>query len=247
MNKYDVSIILPCYNESLILKDSVNETIKVMDQTRYSYEIIFVDDKSQDDTREIILQLVNSMDNARYIFHKENTGRGGAVVDGIKLADGDAVGFIDIDLEVHARYIPSMVMAIKEDGFDMATAYRIYKLHFSGMLRHILSFSYRRLVRYLLNLPLKDTESGFKFFKKDKVPFILDKTKDKSWFWDTEISYFAYVSKMKIKEIPCLFIRRNEKPSTVNILADSIDYFKKLLYFKRKISYEGFADKPFST
>jgi glycosyltransferase involved in cell wall biosynthesis len=234
-NKYDLSIIVPCYNESRILRGSVNEVMKVMGQTRLSYEIIFVDDKSRDGTQKLIQQIVSGNENMRCIFHSENTGRGKAVVDGIKMAKGDIVGFIDIDLEVHARYVPSMVMAIKEDGFDIATAYRIYKVNSAGLLRHIVSFSYRRLVRAFLKLPLKDTETGFKFFKKEKILPLIEKTKDKGWFWDTEISYLAFKNNLKIIEIPCVFIRRNDKPSTVNILKDGIDYLRKLWAFSREV------------
>lgn len=234
-HKYDLSIIVPCYNEFCILKDSVREIIKVMNQTKYTYEIIFVDDKSGDGTQRLIKEIIDGNKNMRCIFHSENSGRGGAVVDGFKVARGDIAGFLDIDLEVHARYILSMVIAIKEEGYDMATAYRVYKITLSGMLRHILSFAYRRLVRFFVNLPLKDTETGFKFFKREKILPILEKTQDKGWFWDTEISYLAYRNNMRIKEIPCLFIRRRDKASTVNLFKDSVDYLIRLIAFKRRI------------
>jgi len=169
----------------------------------------------------------------RWIFHQKNTGRGSAVEDGLRIAQGNIIGFIDVDLEIHARYIPSMVVAIKEEGFDMASAYRIYKLSPRSLLRHLASISYRRLVKSLIKLPLKDTETGFKFFRKEKILPLLDKARDKQWFWDTEISYFTYTNNLKIKEIPCLFIRRKDKPSSVNILNDSIDYLRKLLSFYR--------------
>lgn len=234
-SKYDLSIVVPCYNESSILKDSVSELVRFVDQTIYSYEIIFVDDKSSDGTQKLIEQIASGKDNMKWLFHSENIGRGGAVIDGIKIANGDIVGFIDIDLEVHPRYIIPMVIAIKEEGFDMATANRIYRPNLIGMSRDIASLSYHWFVKFLIKLPLEDTETGFKFFRRKKILPLLDKTKSKGWFWDTEICYFAHVHNMKIKEIPCLFIRRHDKKSSVNFIHDSIDYFINLCSFKRNL------------
>ena len=103
------------------------QVIEVLESTWWTYELIFVDDSSQDRTRDIILDLVQKYPSKkfRYLFHEHNRGRGRTVVDGFRMASGNVVGYIDIDLEVHARYIPSMVMAISQR--DIATAYRVYK------------------------------------------------------------------------------------------------------------------------
>lgn len=75
-NKYDLSIVIPCYNEFSLLRDSVKEIAKVMNQIKYSYELIFVDDKSVDGTQKIIEEIAYRKENMKYIFHSENTGRG---------------------------------------------------------------------------------------------------------------------------------------------------------------------------
>jgi hypothetical protein len=86
-------------------------------------------------------------------------GRGGTVSDGIRVACGRFVGFIDVDLEVHARYILPCLIAL-EQGYDVATALRIYKLHLRSLHRHIMSRGYHALLRWRLGLPLEDTETG---------------------------------------------------------------------------------------
>ena len=63
---------------------------------------------------------------------------------------------------------------------------------------------------------------------------ILKQTKDNGWFWDTEITARAYYSNLKIKPLPTLFIRKPYKTSTVNIFRDSLEYFRKLLKFRRE-------------
>ncbi len=232
-NKYDLSIIIACYNEEDLLIDSVQEIENVMSQTNYSYELIFIDDCSQDNTRELILKIVENQPHMSYIFHKQNVGRGGTVCEGIKLAKGRIVGFLDIDLEVHARYIPSMIWAIESEDYDICTAHRIYKIHLKAIPRHILSIGYRKLSRYFLGMSLLDTETGFKFFDREKILPVITECKNNGWFWDTEIMVLSQQHRLKIKELPCLFIRRTDKVSKVNVFSDSIDYLKNLWQFKQ--------------
>lgn len=232
----DISIIIACYNEADLLANNVRELENVMAQTTYTYELIFIDDCSQDRTKEIILELADNQPNRKYVFHEKNVGRGGTVCEGIKLAQGRVVGYLDIDLEVHARYVPSMFWAIENDGYDVSTAYRIYKIPSGPVIRYILSIGYRELVRYFLGTKILDTETGYKFFNRENILPIIDICQNKGWFWDTEIMVLAEKQNLKIKEIPCLFIRQRNKVSTVSIIPDTIDYFKSLWQFKRQLN-----------
>jgi glycosyltransferase involved in cell wall biosynthesis len=232
----DVSLVIACYNEEYELEDSVSQIVEILDNTRWTYEIIFVDDCSQDRTRELIDGLLAVYDgkNFRKVFHEKNTGRGRTVADGFRVARGDVVGYIDVDLEVHARYVPSMVCAIL-DGADVATAHRIYKIQLRLFNRFLLSAGYAWLMRHFLGVHLKDTETGFKFFKRERALAVLDQVEDARWFWDTEIMVRSALKGYTIVEIPCLFLRRYDKQSTVNVLRDSADYFVKLWRFRRTV------------
>jgi glycosyltransferase involved in cell wall biosynthesis len=242
---YDLSLVIACYNEEPVLVDSVRQTVEILDSTHWTYEIIFVDDCSRDCTREIIQQLLITYRDRpfRRLFHEHNLGRGGTVTDGIRLAQGDVVGYIDIDLEVHARYIPSLVLAI-QNGADVATAHRIYKVQWHLFNRFILSTGYIWLVRVLLHTPLKDTETGFKFFKRDSILPVLDQIEDQRWFWDTEVMVRSHLMGYKIVEIPSLFVRRYDKKSTVNDFRDSVTHFVKLWRFRRVVKQLRAADRP---
>ncbi|MCL4377870.1 MAG: glycosyltransferase family 2 protein [Actinobacteria bacterium] len=235
---YDLSIIIACYNEEAILEKSISELEAAMSRTKYKYELIFIDDCSQDNTRELIKRISSVNNHMRYIFHEKNVGRGGTVCEGIRTSEGKIVGFLDIDLEVHARYIPSMVQAI-EEGYDISTAYRLTYLRFDSIMRDLSSKAYHSITRHFLKIPLNDTETGFKFFNREKILPVIEKTQDKRWFWDTEVMAFAYFNNLKINEIPCLFIRRKDKKSTVRLWDDSIEYIRKVLQFKRKMKKDG--------
>lgn len=191
--KMDLSLVLACYNEEPIIVDSVRQIHEVLDHTVWSYEIIFVDDCSEDRTRELIQEILDTDSKHIFqsIFHEENTGRGGAVSNGMRVAKGDIVGYIDIDLEVHARYIPSCLLAV-DNGFDIATAHRIYKFYWRGLVRWVLSRGYTWLSQLILNTPFQDSETGFKFFRRSRILPILDEIEDKGWFWDTEVMVRGY-------------------------------------------------------
>ncbi len=230
----DLSLVVACYNEEPILEHSVGETFRVLDALRAESEIIFVDDASQDGTRDALARIVAAHPGReiKTIFHDRNEGRGGTVSDGILVARGRIVGFVDIDLEVHARHIPACVLAV-DSGYDVATALRVYEFHWRAIDRYAMSRGYRWLMRTLLRVPLEDTETGFKFFRRDSILPVLQQTKDRGWFWDTEIMVRAYFAGRRIIEIPAPFVRRFDKKSTLRPVRDSVDYLVKLLRFRR--------------
>jgi glycosyltransferase AglD len=231
-----VELILACYNEAPHFDESVREILSVMDGLRFSYGLIFVDDCSKDDTRALIDRCIAAHPDRRMkrIFHEQNTGRGGAVTDGFRAATAPIVGYLDIDLETHARYVASCVRAI-ETGADVAIAWRIYKLSLHSLNRYVLSRGYHYLVELLLKVPLHDTESGFKFFRRDRLLPLLDKVEDQRWFWDTEVMVRAFLDGYRIVEVPALFARRADKKSTVSTVRDSVDYFRRLIEFRAKL------------
>jgi glycosyltransferase involved in cell wall biosynthesis len=232
----DLTLVIACYNEEPILEASVAETLHVLDALRAQVEIIFVDDSSRDNTRAVIDRIIaaNPGRLLRKIEHPQNVGRGGTVTDGIRAARGRLVGYIDIDLEVHARYIPACVVAL-ESGYDVATALRVYKFYWRSLDRYVMSKGYRWLMRQMLRLPLEDTETGFKFFRRDRILPVLDQTTDRGWFWDTEVMARAHFAGLRIVELPALFVRRFDKQSTLHPFADTIDYLGKLWRFRKLV------------
>jgi glycosyltransferase involved in cell wall biosynthesis len=215
--------------------------MEMMNVTNYSYELIFVDDGSTDNTRAIIDNIMENYSdyNIKKIHHDVNRGRGGTVMDGIKISEGNIVGFFDIDLEIGAHYILPCILSII-NGNDISTVWRIYKFRITSIHRYFMSKGYSILVHMLLNVTAHDTEAGFKFFKRNKIIPVLDKIEDQRWFWDTEIMVRSELAGLKISEIPCLFLRQPEIKSTVSEIKDTVEYFIKLIKFKRKLKSEGY-------
>ncbi len=236
MKNCNLSLVLALYNEASHLKASFQEIIKVLTKTDWNWEIIFVDDKSTDNTLKILEEILQENPNLKIktILHSQNTGRGKAVTDGIKIAEGEVVGFIDVDLEVSPAYIPQFLQKILE-GADMAIGQRLYKFSFLTIDRYITSRGYSALVRFLFKLPFRDTEAGYKFFRRSKILSLLKEIKDPGWFWDTECVVRAYLHNFKIVSVTVIFTRNFNKKSTVRIFSDTLDYFKKLFKFYREV------------
>jgi len=235
MSRIDLSLILALYNEEPIIKESLNEVKLILDNIKIDYEVILVDDCSKDNTIKIVNDFIKNYDNFILIKQDKNQGRGQTLKDGFKKAQGEVIGYIDVDLEVSPIYIPLFYHKIINGQADLITGHRIYKFSLKSILRYSTSKGYHFLVRSVLGLNLKDTETGYKFFKKDKLFSILDKTEDQHWFWDTEIMFYSQYYKFKIIEYPVLFIRRHDKKSSLKLFKDSCDYFKKLYKFRKKV------------
>jgi glycosyltransferase AglD len=235
-----LSLVLACYNEARHIRESFAEIRDTLEQAGWPFEVVFVDDRSRDGTPEILDEIVAAHPqlDLRVIRHERNRGRGATVTDGFRAARGDIAGYLDVDLEVHCRYVPSLVRAI-ERGADVATLRRIYALQLRSLDRYFMSRGYSFLVRHLLGVPFRDTETGYKFFRRETVLPVLDEIEDGGWFWDTEFMVRAARRGLRVVEVPGAYIRREDKASTVHGMRDSVRYFLALVRFRRRLRDGG--------
>ena len=212
---YDVSIILPCYQEEKHILDSVKEIYKVMNETKYTFEIIFVDDKSTDQTKEKISEIEKVFPNVRTLFHEKNTGKGASITHGAKMARGKFIGHIDIDLEISANYIPLLISEL-EMGNDIVLVKR--KISFGSaqyLMRVVGGIIHRGFIHILLSIPHTDVQSGCKFFRKEILHSLLGETRSHGWFFDVEVITHAYAHNYRVKQIPGSYIRNKKKKSAL--------------------------------
>jgi glycosyltransferase involved in cell wall biosynthesis len=229
-----LSLVIACYNEIEHIQVSLPRLLRFLEFVfaNDEFEVVIVDDGSHDGTREWLQQFHHR--SVTVHFNAKNMGRGGAVKAGLKLSRGQALGFLDIDLEVSEAYIPVFVQAI-ESGCDVVIAHRIYKVSSNPyiVLRHFLSVAYRAVLRHLIRCHVRDTEAGYKFFSRRFINHFLNQSRFDDWFCDTEIALLAEYSKFKIGEIPTLFLRNEQKTSTVHILRDSFRYARSIATYLR--------------
>lgn len=230
-----VSIILPCYNEAGHLEKSVKILGLEAGNFNFGYEFIFVEDRSKDNTRELLKKLEPSIKNAKFVYHDTNKGRGAAVKSGFEAAKGNIIGFIDIDLEVSPRYIVQFVEALKT--YDAAIGNRKYFSDsvFRAVIRDTVSNYYSALNRKILKHSYRDTEAGYKFFRREPLAEFFKLPSNDHWFWDTEFMMYCFNKKLKVAEIEVDFLRDQTKKSTVNVITDSFYYLQELMKYRKKI------------
>jgi len=229
----EVSVVVPCYNEGGLLNENFKKLCHELKSLDRSFEVLFVDDRSQDNTCELIKEICKAHPFCSALYNEENIGRGATFMKGADHSNGNYVGFLDIDLEVSASFLPAVIQAL-DQGADVASVYREYKLQWQPvfLLRAVLSSTYKKLVRLYLKLPLRDTETGFKFFRRKAYVELRRSCMSKHWFWDTEVMAIAYWDGYDIQEVKGEFIKNVKKRSTVRIIPDTLSYIKELKQFK---------------
>ena len=123
-NRVIYSIIVPLYNEELVIDESYRRLKKVMDYTEKNYEIIFVNDGSKDKTRDKVELICKNDKNIKLINFSRNFGHQAAITAGMDLALGDAVAVIDADLQDPPEIILKMIEKWKE-GYEVVYGKRI--------------------------------------------------------------------------------------------------------------------------
>ena len=108
-----ISVIIPCFNESTVLKNTFLEIKKVLKEIKkdkfYDYEILFIDDGSTDQTLKIIIDIAEKNQEVKYISFSRNFGKESAMIAGFEHVSGDAVVIMDADLQHPPNLIKQMV------------------------------------------------------------------------------------------------------------------------------------------
>ncbi len=239
-----ISLIIPCYNEAANLQKGVLDKVKnfVEEKDRIK-EVIVVDDGSEDETPKIIKnQYLPKFKKLRYIRIKHQ-GKAGAVIKGIKEAKGKIVLFTDMDLATPIEESEKLIKAIDKD-FDIAIGSRNSKREGAPLIRKIMALGFIFIRNLLLDLGnIKDTQCGFKAFKKEVALKILDsvkvfhpknlkQTKGASVHagFDLEFLFVARRLGFKIKEIPVKW--RHVETRNVNFFKDSLETLRDILKIK---------------
>ena len=120
----DISVIVPLYNEAESLPELAQWIERVMRDNGYTYEIIFVNDGSTDNSWEVIEQLKEKNNCIHGVKFRRNYGKSPALYCGFERAKGDVVITMDADLQDSPNEIPTLYKMIKEDGYDLVSGYK---------------------------------------------------------------------------------------------------------------------------
>lgn len=211
--KYNLSVIIPLYNEEDIVGKNVKKIIDKLGKMGLRWEVILVNDGSKDGTLSIIRNKFLKNENIKIINFKINKGKGAAIRAGVKKSKGDFVIFSDIDLATPLKHLDEMINKFKE-GYDLVIGSR--KTLKSKIIRHqpfyreVLGKGFTFITKKILGVNISDFTCGFKGFKKKAAKKIFPKGKIDRWAFDAEILFIANIFGYKIVEIPVSWRDRRE-------------------------------------
>jgi glycosyltransferase involved in cell wall biosynthesis len=156
------------YNEAESLPELSAWIEKVMQENNYSYEIIFVDDGSNDGSWQLIEELSNKNRNIKGIKFQRNYGKSAALNEGFKAAQGDVVITMDADLQDSPDEIPGLRKMILEEGFDLISGWK-KKRYDNTLSKNIPSKLYNAVTRSMTRIRLHDFNCGLKAYKNKVV------------------------------------------------------------------------------
>ncbi len=166
----DISVIIPLYNEDESLKELNYWIVRVMLSNNFSYEIIYIDDGSSDNSWKEIEKLSAENKNVKGIKFRRNYGKSAALNRGFDAAIGDVVITMDADLQDSPDEIPGLYKMIKEDGLDLVSGWK--KKRRDPLTKRIPSKFFNRSTRIMSGIKLHDFNCGLKAYKKNVIKSI---------------------------------------------------------------------------
>ena len=162
-----LSLIVPVYNESSNLDLFYERVLKVLKPLNLSYEILFIDDGSKDDSLEKLLEIRGRDSNVKVVQFSRNFGKEIAVSAGLDLAEGKAAIPIDADLQDPPELIPSLIEKWKA-GYDVVYAKRTKRMGESWLKRWTASLFYR-LIAKMTNIDIPEDAGDYRLLSRAAV------------------------------------------------------------------------------
>lgn len=166
----DISVVIPLFSEEESIPELSQWIVKVMDVNKFSYEVIFVDDGSRDNSWNIIEQLSKENNNIKGIKFRRNYGKSAALNCGFQEAQGDVVITMDSDLQDSPDEIPELFKMIKEQGFQLVSGWK--KKRYDPITKTIPTKLFNAAARKASGIKLHDFNCGLKAYRSEVVKSI---------------------------------------------------------------------------
>ena len=234
---YNLSIILPVFNEEVRLKTTISILEKFLKLSKKNkIELIFVSDGSKDKTNDIISNFIDSKrHNITLIKYKNNIGKGYAVKKGILRAKNQWILLCDADLSVHPnqfnKWFDNQMITSSKCAYYGSREHKHSRVK-ASVTRLILGFFFRRLIKFLFKINLSDTQCGFKVFHQSYAKKIFKKMRSYRFSFDVELTVLLKKNKIKVIELPLKWVHKSG--SKLSIIKDIPKMLFDLLRIKVK-------------
>ena len=230
---FKLSVIIPCYNEKNTIQEILNRIDKSLKNNEFlKYEILIVDDFSNDGSIEILKNLSNNGKIQTY-FHNANLGKGAAIQTALKYITGDIIIIQDADLEYDPFDYNKLLVPFFETNADIVYGSRFLgggkyvRIHFFWhyLANKILTF----LCNLFINLNLTDMETGYKVFKASALKSI--NLKEKSFAFEPEVTIKLAKKSYKFFEVPITYNGRSYEEGKKIGLKDAFIALKTIIFY----------------
>jgi dolichyl-phosphate beta-glucosyltransferase len=224
------SIVIPAYNESARLGATLEKVLAYVHDQRWDAEVVVVDDGSRDSTAGVVRNFAAKDPAVRLLENPGNRGKGYSVRNGVLNARGSIVIFSDADLSSPIEESAKLLRAL-EGGADIAIGSRWLRVETQTqrqpLHRQLFGRIFNLLLRITLGLQFKDTQCGFKAFKRPAAQTIFSLQKIERWGFDPEILFLARKAGFTVQEIPVAWGHSGE--TRINPLVDGWAMFLEML------------------
>jgi dolichyl-phosphate beta-glucosyltransferase len=224
MTKKSISVIVPCFNEEKTIHQNLKKIHNYLHQRFENFEIIAINDGSRDATVREIKRAQQEMP-VQFVDNVLNEGKGKVICDGMLVAKYEIAMFLDADLGIPIEELEKFVEEIS-NGSDIVIASRFVP----GLKIRRPVLWYRKLMEKAFRLMrvaiinqwnVKDTQCGFKVFRKEAALKIFPKVTVKRFAFDAEVIFIASKFRYKIKELPIAL--QNPPNSHVRLFLDPLN------------------------
>jgi dolichyl-phosphate beta-glucosyltransferase len=227
-----VSIIIPAYNEEGRIVGTLESVCAHMDERGEPYEILVVDDGSGDATCDVVEKTSADLKRSqiRLVKNPRNLGKGGAVKNGVSRAQGEFVVFLDADNSSEISDIDKLIHATSR-GYDVAVGSRALPGSVIPVrqpwTRQISGKVFRFLCGLMLGIRIRDTQCGFKCFRRKAAEKLFGLLTISGFCFDVELIYIALKLGMRVAEVPITW--RDNPDTRVRFFKHSLMMFLDLL------------------
>lgn len=187
-----LSLIIPAYKQEKTIFRDLKQVKRLMDDISYPYEIIVVVDGNLDRTAQEARKICST--HVKVVGYQQNHGKGYAVRFGMAHAKGSMIAFLDGGMDLNPRPLSNMIRLMEEEHMDIVIGSKLHpksKVTYPWQ-RRVLSWGYRSMVRTMFGLSVRDTQVGFKLFRRQVLEDVLPRLLVKRFAFDIEMLAVAY-------------------------------------------------------
>ncbi|HEY0162584.1 MAG TPA: dolichyl-phosphate beta-glucosyltransferase [Edaphobacter sp.] len=225
----ELSIVIPAYNEGARIEHALERVMSCVAERGWDAEVLVVDDGSSDNTAAIVQRWMQTHPRLHLVQNPGNRGKGYSVRNGLLQAAGEIVMFTDADLSAPMEEAERLIISLRE-GADVAIGSRWLDrarqtIH-QPLYRQFFGRCFNWITRTVMGLPFKDTQCGFKAFRRDAAQVIFRLQTIERWGFDPEILFIAQKLGFVIREVPVTW--GHDERSRISYLKDGMKMLEEM-------------------